>query len=170
MYLTRDLAEGKKYIQERYAGDLEARYGLIASSRTQSFLPKFDVDTTWPSTKRVKYSDWYNNGPGDRGSGCNFESVVTEFGCQGLELDMPLVAWGNDLSWDGRDWFAKKPTRGYPLTDPEQLRVNAYRVLLTRGRDGLVVFVPPSPLLDGTEMALLAAGLQPLPEHLSIAI
>ncbi len=170
MYLTRDLAEGKKYIQERYAGDLEARYGLIASSRTQSFLPKFDVDTTWPSTKRVKYSDWYNNGPGERGSGCNFESVVTEFGCQGLELDMPLVAWGNDLSWDGRDWFAKKPTRGYPLTDPEQLRVNAYRVLLTRGRDGLVVFVPPSPLLDGTEMALLAAGLQPLPEHLSIAI
>ncbi len=115
-------------------------------------------------------ADWFLNRWPDVRSSEALETFATEYDCQGLELDMPLVAWGNDLSWDGRDWFAKKPTRGYPLTDPEQLRVNAYRVLLTRGRDGLVVFVPPSPLLDGTEMALLAAGLQPLPEHLSIAI
>jgi DUF2075 family protein len=170
LYLTRELDDAKEYVRQRYSGDLEARYGLIASSRTQTFLPKFGVDTSWPATKRVKYAQWYNNGPGEPGSGCNFEDVVTEFGCQGLELDMPLVAWGADLMWTGHDWLAKKPRGGYPLHDAEQLRINAYRVLLTRGRDGLVVFVPPSADLDSTETALLAAGLQPLPIDLAIAV
>jgi hypothetical protein len=83
---------------------------------------------------------------------------------------MPIVAWGNDLTWNGHDWVAKRPRGGYPLEDPEQLRRNAYRVLLTRGRDGLVIFVPDDPSLDSTELALLAAGVQPLPEDLAVAI
>lgn len=169
LYLTRDLDEAKEYIRQRYSGDPDARYGLVASSRTQNFLPRFGVDTSWPATKRVKFAAWYNNPPGEGGSGCNFEDVVTEFGCQGLELDLPLVAWGNDLLWTGQDWYAKKPRRGYPLHDPEQLRLNAYRVLLTRGRDGLVVYLPPSEDLDLTETALLASGVQPLPLELAVA-
>lgn len=170
LYLTRDLVEAKAYIRSRYEGDSIARYGIIASSRTQSFLPKFGVDTSWPATKRVKFSNWYNNGPGEPGSGCNFEDVVTEFGCQGLELDMPLVAWGNDFTWAASKWQAKRPRGGYPLDDPEQLRLNAYRVLLTRGRDGLVIYIPETSELDDTEMALLAAGVQPLPAQLAMAI
>lgn len=170
MYLTRDLGEAKDYVVSRYVDDPEARYGLIASSRTQSFLPKYGVDSSWPATKKVKYARWYNNPRGEVGSGCNFEDVVTEFGCQGLEVDMPIVAWGNDLTWAGHDWYAKRPRGGYPLDDPEQLRLNAYRVLLTRGRDGLVIFVPDDPALDSTEVALLAAGVQPLPAALSIAV
>jgi DUF2075 family protein len=170
MHLTRDLEQAKAYVLARYEDEPEARYGILASSRTQTYLPKYGVDTSWPATKKVKVARWYNNARGETGSGCNFEDVVTEFACQGLELDMPIVAWGNDLTWNGLDWVAKRPRGGYPLDDPEQLRMNAYRVLLTRGRDGLVVYLPEDPALDGTELALLAAGVQPLPENLAMAV
>ncbi len=170
LYLTRSLEEAKAYVLDRYEDDPDARYGIIASSRTQSYLPKFGVDTSWPTTKKVKTASWYNNPRGQDGSGCNFNEVVTEFACQGLEVDMPIVAWGNDLVWGEREWMAKKPRGGYPLDDPEQLRLNAYRVLLTRGRDGLVIYVPEDPALDATELVLLTAGVQPLPQDLAVAI
>ena len=93
---------------------------------------------------------------------------MTEFGCQGLELDLPIVCWGNDLKWDGVGWDIRKVNAKYALDDPEQIRRNAYRVLLTRGRDGLVVFIPPDPVMDLTEHALLAAGVRPLPEPLPL--
>src|SRR5690606_21228374 len=64
LYLTRDLDEAKAYVRSRYAGAEEKRYGLLASSRTQSFLPKYGVDTSWPATKRVKLARWYNEPAG----------------------------------------------------------------------------------------------------------
>jgi len=106
---------------------------------------------------------WYNEPFGHPQSCCELKDVVTEFGCQGLELDLPVVAWGDDLLWDGRSWVVKPSRSRYPLQDAARLRRNAYRVLLTRGRDGCVVFVPQDRRLDLTEMALLAAGFRPLP-------
>jgi hypothetical protein len=56
-----------------------------------------------------------------------------------------------------------KPSRSkFVVEDPRRLRLNAYRVLLTRGRDGFVIFVPSVSHLDETEVALLAAGVRPL--------
>lgn len=167
LYLTRDLDEAKDYVRARYAGEINARYGLLASARTQTFLPKYGVDSSWPATKRVKLARWYNEPAGHPQSCCALEDVVTEFGCQGLELDLPIVCWGNDYLWNGTSWSIKKVRARYPLEDHEQLRRNAYRVLLTRGRDGLVIFLPPDPVLDLTEHALLAAGVRPLPEVLA---
>lgn len=162
MYVTRDLKAAKVYVVSRYQDEPERRFGLIASSRTQSFLPKHGVPSDFPSTKKVNFAHWYNRGLGEPRSGCNLDEVVTEFGCQGLELDMPLVAWGDDVRWTGVNWTVKSGRPRYPQEDPVQLRLNAYRVLLTRGRDGLVVYVPPASILDPTEHALLAAGLKPL--------
>ena len=97
------------------------------------------------------------------GQSCRLlESCVTEFGAQGLELDAALLAWGTDLVWSEGRWSnanARGYKRGAKVKDPFQLRVNAYRVLLTRGRDGTVIFVPPLPELDGTFEYLVAAGL-----------
>jgi DUF2075 family protein len=81
------------------------------------------------------------------------------FGCQGLELDLPIVCWGPDLIWDGGRWVAKTG-RPRKVRDPQRLRLNAYRVLLTRGRDGLLIHVPPG--LDSIWEALLSAGIRPL--------
>jgi DUF2075 family protein len=170
LHVTRDLQVAKGYAWQRYASDPEARYGLLASARTQSFLPRHGVDTSWPATKRVKLARWYNESRGHPQSCCQLEEVVTEFGCQGLELDLPIVCWGNDMIWTGTSWQIKRVQARYPLDDAEQLRRNAYRVLLTRGRDGLVVFIPPDPTLDHTETALLAAGMRPMPETLDIVV
>jgi len=86
--------------------------------------------------------------------------VATEFSCQGLELDMPVIAWGDDFWWD--DGWKIKPSRRSKAKDPKRLRTNSYRVLLSRGRDGLLVFVPPEHNLDSTFRLLKHAGMTDL--------
>lgn len=75
---------------------------------------------------------------------------------------MPIVCWGADLYWSGDGWMMKKGRPGPLVRDPKQLRRNAYRVLLTRGRDGMVIWVPPEPELDETADVLERAGAQRL--------
>lgn len=167
--VTRDLELAKEYISNMYLGQVEKRYGLLASSK-DNFLPSIGIHNGFQDTKLTKYPRWYNDPLGEKGSCCNFKEVVTEFGCQGLELDMALVAWGNDLLWDGTSWNMRKMRSRFPQKDPHQLRVNSYRVLLTRSRDGLVIFIPPETGFDSTEHALLAAGAQILVEDLDFAV
>ena len=90
---------------------------------------------------------------------------MTEFGAQGLELDGVLLAWGTDLMRVDERWSderAKRYVRSSHVKDPFQLRLNSYRVLLTRGRDGVVVFVPPMRELDETAAYLQENGFQVL--------
>ncbi len=77
---------------------------------------------------------------------------------QGLEPDFPIIAWGNDRKWSGTSGQASPQPRSN-AHDPHQLRLNSYRVLLSRGRAGLTVFVPPSTEMDATHTCLLGAGL-----------
>ena len=82
-----------------------------------------------------------------------------------LELDGVLLAWGTDLVWEGEAWSnarAKRHARSAHVRDAVQLRVNAYRVLLTRGRDGAVIFVPPVDELDATAARLQGHGVNVL--------
>ena len=169
IFVTRDLALAKEYVSNMYAGQVDKRYGLLASSKDK-FLPSVGIHNGFQDTKIIKYSRWYNDPPGEKGSCCNLVDVVTEFGCQGLELDMALVAWGNDLLWNGRAWHMRKMRSRFPQKDPHQLRINSYRVLLTRSRDGLVIYVPEDSTFDLTEHALLASGAQVLIENLNYAL
>jgi DUF2075 family protein len=92
--------------------------------------------------------------------------VATEFASQGLELDCALLAWGSDLLWAEDRWsieFAGKNRP--PLKDPLTVRKNVYRVLLTRGRDGTVVFVPPDARMDPTFERLNSVGMRELQDH-----
>jgi DUF2075 family protein len=134
----------------------------LASSKDK-WLPSFGVDNTFQTTKRLRVGPWYNAGPTDSQSCCQLDTVATEFSSQGLELDCALLAWGSDLLWSGDNWsieFAGKNRP--PLKDPLTVRKNVYRVLLTRGRDGTVVFMPPDPRLDATFQRLLDCGYRPL--------
>ena len=162
MYLTRDLDEARTYLRKLYVGQPGKRYGLLASARSQGHLPKFGVDSSFPATKKVKLARWYNEPFGHPQSCCALKDVVTEFGCQGLELDMPLICWSTDMVWSNNSWAIRQVKSRYPLKDNDSIRRNAYRVLLTRGRDGLIIFIPPDPKLDETETCLLAAGVRPL--------
>lgn len=157
IFITRDLSEAKKYVSNRFGGELSKRYGILASSKDR-ILPNYEIKNGFQDTKMVKNAKWYNADLGQPGSCCNMEEVVTEFGCQGLELDMAIVAWGNDFLWNGKEWELRKMRTRIPQADPHQLRLNSYRVLLTRSREGMVIFIPPETMFDLTEHAFLGAG------------
>lgn len=168
IFITRDIEEAKLYVSSRFAGERSKRYGILASSKDQ-ILPKYGIQNGFQDTKRVKNARWYNQDLGSEGSCCNMEEVVTEFGCQGLELDMAIVAWGNDFLWNGKEWELRKMRTRIPQVDPHQLRLNSYRVLLTRSREGMIIFVPPREEFDQTEHALLAAGARILSSRIELA-
>ena len=120
---------------------------MIASSKGRD-LPKFGVDNSFfGAINRGKYGKWFNTPRGSGYSCCDLDSVVTEFGIQGLELDMPIVCWDRDMTWNGNTWNKFKPKED-DTSDNNVYRVNSYRVLLTRGRDGFIIFVPPTGQLN----------------------
>jgi hypothetical protein len=166
--LTRDLDAAKRYLRDRYARHPAARFGLIASSRDKD-LEAFGVRNGWQDTKNVRVGPWYGDDEDAYGGhSCRrLERVVTEFSAQGLELDAALLAWGTDFARDGARWSnarARSYKRGAHVRDPFRLRLNAYRVLLTRGRDATVVYVPQLSALDETHDFLLGAGFRTLDE------
>ncbi len=155
LYVTRDLDAAKTYVRSRYDGNLDSRYGLLASSKAKT-LPAFGMDGSFQATRRFCAGPWYNDPPSSPQSCCQLRAVATEFACQGLELDFPIVGWDSDLLWDGRSWASKAGRT--KARDPHKLRINSYRVLLTRGRDGMMIFVPRVALLDSSYAALVEAG------------
>jgi hypothetical protein len=167
--ITREFEVAKLYLRDRYRDDPYARFGIIASSRDRD-LVAFGINNDYQSTKRVKNGPWYGDdedSPGGR-SCRRLRECVTEFGAQGLELDATLLAWGTDFVMKGGVWDISR-ARGYrggiaAVRDPAQLRMNAYRVLLTRARDATVVFVPPLAELNETYDFLVSSGFLPLSE------
>ncbi|EEL47985.1 DNA/RNA helicase domain-containing protein [Bacillus cereus] len=143
IYLTKDVNLAKKHCEEVYEKSVKSRYGLTASSKGDKFLKKYDINCSYDATKDINTGAWYYENKGTIGSCCNFDEVTTEFQTQGLELDMPIVCWSDDLLWcDG--W---KPKGKNEIE--KAYRINAYRVLLTRGRDGLIIYVPNEQRLEG---------------------
>jgi hypothetical protein len=160
--LTRSLDSARDYLRERYADAKFARYGLVASSKDK-WLPSFGVDNTFQTTKQLRVGPWYNAAPSDSQSCCQLETVATEFSSQGLELDCALLAWGSDLLWARDDWSIEFSGKNRPpLKDPLTVRKNVYRVLLTRGRDGTVMYVPEDPRMDATYARLTECGIRTL--------
>lgn len=150
MYYTRDLQVAKNYCRNRYAGSNQ-RYGLMASSKGKSLekygmKPKFQPDV----------AAWFNKPVTDAASGCALNITISEFDCQGLEVSMPIVGWADDMLWNNGRWVTNAATG----TDAEDYRINSYRVLLTRGRDGFFVFVPQTSNMDSVAEVLEAAGVK----------
>ncbi|MSQ82597.1 MAG: DUF2075 domain-containing protein [Myxococcales bacterium] len=163
LYVTRDPDLGRAYLRNRYREAPDSRYGLLASSRDKILGMYGIARSAWPKTLAV--GPWFCEGPGNAVSCTHLDVAATEFDAQGLELDNALVCWGTDFirrdqAWDtsgGRNYSKRSNVR-----NPLQLRKNCYRVLLTRGRDGAVVFVPPHADFDETAAYLLACGFEKL--------
>lgn len=162
LYVTRDLKQAKTYATQRFLDEPQHRSGLLASSHSK-ILPKHGIDNGYQATSNMNVAKWYNAPTDDSKSSNALTQPVTEFGCQGLELDLPILCWGEDYRWHADQWLLKPINRRYKQDDPLALLRNAYRVLLTRGRDGIIIFVPNEPSMDATENALLAAGVRLLP-------
>ncbi|MCT8337610.1 DUF2075 domain-containing protein [Methanoculleus sp. Afa-1] len=144
LYITDSLDAAKAYVRERYANS-DKRFGLLAS-RYAGGLQQIGIDNTqyWGRENRHKnlnYIRWFNANPREPESCCSLSRPATEFECQGLEVDFPVLVWGDDYTFDGEHWDAKMRTTAR-IKDVRTIRMNAYRVLMTRGRDGLCVYIP----------------------------
>lgn len=154
MYFTRDLNRAKAYAVSRYASEPQKRYGLLASAKARN-LKQLGIDNEFFAMQALKKGSWFNDDRDDSLSSCRLRQPATEFQCQGLELDLGIVCWGDDLEWH-KGWVDRRKTKG--ATDSRQLRLNSYRVLLSRGRDGFVIYLPPS--LPTIQLATLPGFLQ----------
>ena len=137
--LTRNLKEAKKWVKEQCQGT--TRYGLIASSGGLRLKP-------WGIFVKnsVSIANWFLNGKDDVRSSYYLEDVVSEFDIQGLELDYTIVAWDADFRFDGQEWtyfnFSGDKWKNVNNDEKRLYLKNAYRVLLTRARQGMAIFVP----------------------------
>jgi hypothetical protein len=160
--ITRSLQTAKDYLRDRYKDAPQSRFGIIASSRDKS-LADFGIDNGFRRTGRFNNGAWYCDPEDDpRGRSCrHLNECVVEFNAQGLELDAVLLAWGTDFRRDAGVWsisMARRYQKANRVRDPHQLRANAYRVLLTRGREAAVVFLPPLREMDETFGYLRESG------------
>jgi hypothetical protein len=138
--LTRDLSTARKWLRTRARGS--ERYGIVVSSQAERLKPHaLDVRTP------VDPVHWFLDARDDVRSSYYLEDVATEFDIQGLELDWVCVVWDADFRFagDGWDHWSFRGNRWERIQSPERRRYlkNAYRVLLTRARQGMVVVVPP---------------------------
>ena len=145
--VTRDLARAKQWIRERARGS--ERYGLVASSQAQRLKPHaIDVRA------KVNPIHYFLNDRGDTRSSWYLEDAATEFQIQGLELDWICMTWDADLRLRKGRWshhsFRGKRWENVGKGDRKRYLLNAYRVLLTRARQGMVIFVPPGDVADPT--------------------
>ena len=111
--------------------------------------------------------NWFLNGKEDVRSSYFLEEVATEFDIQGLELDWICVGWDANLRHSSNGWEYKafRGTEWQNVSDPLRQRYlkNAYRVLLTRARQGMVIFVPEGDPLDATRNKEFYDGTYQLP-------
>lgn len=145
--LTRDLEKAKRWLRERARGS--ERYGLIVSSNAQRLKPlAIDVKSPMDPVK------WFLEGKQDVRSSYYLEDVATEFHVQGLELDWACVTWDADFRFSHQGWsthsFVGDRWQRVNKAERKQYLKNAYRVLLTRARQGMIIVVPHGNGLDHT--------------------
>lgn len=145
LVITRDLDEAREWLRRKARGG--ERFGLVAGSNALR-LKAEGVHVR----ARVATVNWFLNGPDDVRSSYMLEDAATEFEVQGLELDWVCVCWDANLVFD-EGWLTQRfvGTRWLEKDGSErQYFLNAYRVLLTRARQGVVVFVPRGSEEDAT--------------------
>jgi len=166
--LTRDLDAAKAWLRQRRRGGRSV--GLLTSSGAVRLVGD-GIPPAPRSNELAAIGHWFLKPFTDFRSAGALETPMSEYGCQGLELDFVGLCWGGDLIWRDDGWLPRKMSapRWQILRDDEKrrFRLNAYRVLLTRSRAGTVIFVPRgseddhtrSPAeLNETVEALLAFG------------
>ena len=156
--LTRNLGDLRGWLRQMRRGT--ARVGLVGSAhaarlRADGLEPSFDFH------RFFDWENWFLDDDDDVRSSSRLEVYATQFEIQGLELDWVGVCWGDDLLWSGSEWisyrFNNKAWLPRERDEKHQFRLNAYRVLLTRARQGSIIYVPRPDAGDDSRMF---AGLE----------
>lgn len=140
--ITRDLKLAKEWIRQQSKGT--ERPGMLATSRAQRLIP-YAID----SNKGINEVHYFLGEKDNNKSSYFLEDAASEFVCQGLELDYSLVCWDADVRFNSDLWqyFNSKSTSSKGIVwqnnkSNKQEAKNAYRVLLTRARQGMIIFIP----------------------------
>lgn len=145
--LTRDLARAKEWLRAQARGS--ERFGIIVSSQAERLKPHA-IDVKSP----MDPIHWFLDGKEDVRSSYYLEDVATEFHIQGLELDWACVTWDGDFRCTEKGWdywsFAGSRWKRIKRQERQRYLKNAYRVLLTRARQGMVIVVPAGSKEDPT--------------------
>jgi hypothetical protein len=147
--ITRDIHKAKEWIRGHVRGS--ERCGLVASSKAMRLKPHaIDVRVS------IDPVHWFLAEESDPRSSSFLEDAATEFQVQGLELDWVCLNWDADLRKAAKGWSYHdyRGARWQNIKDPDNKTYlkNAYRVLLTRARQGMVIFVPPGDARDATRL------------------
>jgi len=149
IYLTRSFDKAKEWVRKQARGS--ERYGMVVSSKAERLKP-YAVDVR-PDVNPVH---WFLKDKSDVRSSYYLEDVATEFAVQGLELDWTCMAWDADFRYNGEDWdhWEFKGDRWNQIVKEhrQSYQKNAYRVLLTRARQGMVIIVPEGDEEDHTRL------------------
>ena len=168
--LTRSLAAAKLWLDATARGT--ERYGFVASSEAKRLRAE---GLELPPARADGVEHWFLQPKGDVRSPFQLEVAANEFQIQGLELDWTCLCWGGDFLRAEGNWNLNR-LRGttWQKIGQESARaylVNSYRVLLTRARQGMLLFVPlgdeqdstrPRDPLDRTAEFLAECGATPL--------
>lgn len=145
--LTRSFDTAKLWIKSQARGS--ERYGLLASSGALRLKPAgifVKNDISAPS--------YFLNDKNDIRSSYYLEDCASEFDVQGLELDWSIVAWDGDFRYSNGNWtcnnFSGSKWNKVNSLDNQLYLKNAYRVLLTRARQGMIIFIPEGSTEDKT--------------------
>ncbi|RFB44442.1 DNA/RNA helicase domain-containing protein [Bacillus sp. dmp10] len=146
LFITRDLDKAKLTLHQLYQDDSKT-VGVVCAGGAdrQKEVPVLPRDERYERPSKIAQ---YFNYPESQYYCRALNYSSTEFQTQGLELDMTLVHWDNDLYLQNETWKGQHYQWG--VEDPFQIKLNAYRVILTRGRDGTIIYIPPKPILDET--------------------
>lgn len=158
--LVRDLKLAREWVRQQARGS--ERYGLLASSGGYRLRP----ESVWVKAK-IDAPMWFLNERTDVRSSFYLEEVATEFDVQGLELDWAVVCWDADFRYNNGEWrhFNFRGSTWQRMNTPERqiYQKNAYRVLLTRARQGMVIFAPRG---DGADFTRSPEFYEPTFEYL----
>jgi len=145
--ITRDLNKAKQWLKRQARGS--ERYGIVVSSQAERLKPHA-IDVKSP----MDPIHWFLNGKEDVRSSYYLENVATEFAIQGLELDWVCVTWDGDFRYSPKGWghwsFCGDRWNRIRKEERKFYLKNAYRVLLTRARQGMVIVVPSGDSEDPT--------------------
>jgi hypothetical protein len=178
--VTRDINIARRWLIWHGRYDEHRRCGLVASSGALR-LRAYGIEVSKAFRTGVMYEKWFLAPCTDVRSSYSLEVAATEFECQGLELDWVGVCWGDDLVLNEDNRWRFSDFRGSRwLTCQDEIRrgyiKNRYRVLLTRARLGMVIWIPPGSVEDPTRKPgpmdrvyrhFLAAGVPDLAEQKS---
>lgn len=163
--ITRKFDVAKNWVKKKARGT--ERYGLLASSEGK----RLRAEGIWVPSE-INHVGWFLNEKDNVDSSYYLEVAASEFKVQGLEIDYAVLAWDADLRYtsNGFDYFKFRGTKWNHVNQEQRQHYlkNAYRVLMTRARQGLIIYIPEGDEEDPSRLTEYYEGTYQYLKHVGI--